>query len=130
MKRTVLIGLVLLAAASHPARADIIALWPDGSGDYPTIQDAIDDACDGDVIYLFPGTYTGDGNRDIDYLGKSITVQSVAPDFPSIVAATIIDCNVSEAEPHRGFYFHNNEDANAVLAVSYTHLTLPTSDLV
>jgi len=93
-----------------------MALWPDGSGDYPTIQAAIDDACDGDVIYLFPGTYTGDGNRNIDFLGKSIIVQSVAPDFPSIVAATIIDCNASEADPHRAFYFHNNEDANAIVA--------------
>jgi predicted outer membrane repeat protein len=115
MTRTFLVGLVLLVAVSQPARGDIIALWADGSGDYPTIQDAIDDACDGDVIYLFPGTYTGSNNTDIDFLGKSITVQSVAPDFPSIVAATIIDCNGSEAEPHQGFYFHS-EDANAVVS--------------
>ncbi|UCF44385.1 MAG: PQQ-binding-like beta-propeller repeat protein, partial [Planctomycetota bacterium] len=116
MKRMFLIALVMLALASQPARGEIIALWPDGTGDYPTIQAAIDDANDGDVIYLFPGTYAGDGNRDIDFLGKSIIVQSVAPDFPSIVAATIIDCNASEGDPHRGLYFNNNEDANAVVA--------------
>ncbi|UCC23513.1 MAG: PQQ-binding-like beta-propeller repeat protein [Planctomycetota bacterium] len=116
MKRIVLISLVLLAAASQAARGEIILLWPDGSGDYPTIQAAIDDANDGDVIYLFPGTYTGPNNTDIDFLGKSITVQSVAPEFPSIVAATIIDCNGTEADPHRGFDFQNYEDANAVLA--------------
>ena len=115
MKRTVLLSLVLLAAASQPARGEIIALWADGSGDYPTIQAAIDDACDGDVIYLFPGTYTGEGNRNIDFLGKSIIVQSVAPDFPSIVAATIIDCKEGD-NFYRGFDFDHNEDANAVLA--------------
>ena len=37
MTRTVLMGLVLLAAVSQPARGEIIAVWPDGSGDYPTI---------------------------------------------------------------------------------------------
>ena len=116
MKRIVLISLILLAAASHPARGEIILLWADGSGDYPTIQAAIDDANDGDVIYLFPGTYTGPNNTDIDFLGKSITVQSVAPEFPSVVAATIIDCNGTEADPHRGFDFQNYEDPNAVLA--------------
>ncbi len=115
MKRIVLISLILLAAASQAARADIIVLWADGSGDYPTIQAAIDDAADGDVIYLFPGTYTGPNNTDIGFRGKSITVQSVAPDFPSIVAATIIDCNASEAEPHQGFHFYSYEDANAVV---------------
>ncbi|MHC4365496.1 MAG: outer membrane protein assembly factor BamB family protein, partial [Planctomycetota bacterium] len=96
--------------------ADIIVLLSDGSGDYPTIQAAIDDANDGDIIYLLPGTYTGDGNRDLDFLGKSITVQSVAPDLPAIVAATIIDCNENDDNLYRGFHFHNNEDANAVVA--------------
>jgi predicted outer membrane repeat protein len=116
MKRTILLGFVLLVALSHPARADIIVLLPDGSGDYPTIQAAIDGANNGDIIYLLPGTYTGGGNTDLDFLGKSIAVQSVAPDLPAIVAATIIDCNGSKADPHRGFYFDKGEDANAVVA--------------
>ena len=116
MKRIVLISLVLLAAISQAAHGGIIVLWADGSGDYPTIQAAIDAAAGGDVIYLFPGTYTGPGNTDIHFLGKSITVQSVAPEFPSIVAATIIDCNGTEADPHRAFYFDSHEDTNAVLA--------------
>ena len=88
----------------------------DGPADFDTIQAAIDDSNDGDTIEVQPGTYTGDGNRDINYNGKAITVRSIDPNDPNIVAATIIDCNGTEGEPHRGFYFHNNEEANSVLA--------------
>jgi predicted outer membrane repeat protein len=82
---------------------------------YGTIQSAIDDANNGDVVVVADGTYTGPGNRDIDFLGKAITVRSTDPNDPNIVAATIIDCNGTEADPHRGFYFDNGEDANSVL---------------
>ncbi|MBN2589216.1 MAG: hypothetical protein JXA96_05110, partial [Sedimentisphaerales bacterium] len=44
--------------------------------DYPNIQAAIDDANDGDIVLVAPGTYTGEGNRDIDFMGKAITVKS------------------------------------------------------
>jgi predicted outer membrane repeat protein len=82
---------------------------------YPHIQAAIDAAVDSDTIILTPGTFRGDGNRDIDFKGKAIALRSIDPNNPNIVAATIIDCNGSEAEPHRGFYFHNGEDANSIL---------------
>ncbi|MHC4501364.1 MAG: LamG-like jellyroll fold domain-containing protein, partial [Planctomycetota bacterium] len=83
--------------------------------EYPTIQAAIDAAVYGDTVIVEPGIYTGTGNRDIDFLGKAITVRSVAPYDPYIVAATVVDCNGTEAEPHRGFYFHSGEDAKSVL---------------
>jgi hypothetical protein len=83
---------------------------------YVTIQAAIDDCNDGDVVIIAPGTYTGPGNRDIDYKGKAITVRSTDPNNSDIVAATIIDCNGTESDPHRGFNFHSGEDNNSVLA--------------
>ncbi|GAG96895.1 unnamed protein product, partial [marine sediment metagenome] len=83
--------------------------------DYANIQDAIDAAVDGDVVIVAPDTYTGDGNRDIDFHGKAITVRSIDPNDPNIVAATIIDCQGTFFDPHRGFYFHSNEDANSIL---------------
>ena len=39
--------------------------------DFPTIQAAIDDAGDDDVIELAGRTYRGPGNRDIDFQGQS-----------------------------------------------------------
>ena len=82
---------------------------------YPTIQTAIDAAVNGETVIIAPGTYTGPGNCDIDFNGKAITVRSIDPNDPNIVAATIIDCNGTKAEPHRGFYFHCGEDSNSIL---------------
>lgn len=45
----------------------------------------------GDTIVVLPGTYTGEGNRDIDLLGKAITIKSEDPENPDVVAATVIE---------------------------------------
>ena len=83
--------------------------------EYSTIQDAINASVDGDVVIVAPGTYTGDGNRDIDFLGKAITVKSVDPNDPNIVASTIINCQGTEFNQHRAFYFHTGESVKSVL---------------
>jgi hypothetical protein len=82
---------------------------------FETIQEAIDLAFNGASIIVAPGTYTGPGNRDIDFKGLEITVRSTKPNDPNVVATTVIDCQGSESEPHRGFYFHSGEDGNSVL---------------
>jgi hypothetical protein len=74
--------------------------------DFANIQQAIDSASYGDIIEVSPGTYTGNGNWDIDFKGKAITVRS-----SSGPGRTTIDC----AEGHRGFYFHQGEGRNSVL---------------
>ncbi len=79
--------------------------------EYGTIQAAIDAAIHWDTVIVADGIYTGDGNRDIDFLGKVITVRS--ENGPE---KCIIDCNGTEDNPHRGFYFHSGEDANSVLS--------------
>ena len=91
MKKTVAMFIWLLFAIACQAR--IITVDDDGPADFNNLQAAIDDANHGDVIEVQPGTYTGDGNSDIDFLGKAITVRSIDPNDPNIVAATIIDCN-------------------------------------
>jgi hypothetical protein len=74
------------------------------------IQYGIDAAIDGINVIVSPGVYTGQGNRDLDFLGKAITVRS--ENGPN---NCIIDCNGTGAEPHRGFYFHSGEDANSIV---------------
>jgi parallel beta-helix repeat protein/predicted outer membrane repeat protein len=109
MKKAVLfLTLVLLAV---PCAAEIIIVDDGGYGDFDNIQAAIDDSNDGDIIYVLPGTYTGTGNRDIDYGGRAVTVTGVEPQDPYFVAATVIDCQSAG----RGFYFHTGEGPNSVL---------------
>ena len=76
----------------------------------PTIQKAIDYSWDGTTVWVADEIYTGTGNRDIHFKGKSITVKSI-----NGPGNCIIDCNGSETDKHRGFNFHNNEGPNSVL---------------
>ncbi len=69
--------------------------------EYPTIQAAIDAAVDGDVVEIADGSYTGKGNRNLDFTGKSITLRSVSGD-PML-------CTVDCERNGRGFYFHSGE---------------------
>ena len=62
------------------------------------------------------GTYAGDGNRDIDFRGKAVTVRSVDPNDAEVVGATVVDCQGSSSAYHRGFHFHCGENANSVLS--------------
>ncbi|MCK4302909.1 MAG: right-handed parallel beta-helix repeat-containing protein, partial [Candidatus Eisenbacteria sp.] len=95
---------------TYIAEVEVVAPYvinPDGSGDYPTIQAAIDAAPEGMLIYLTDGVFTGDGNRNIDFLGKAITVKSQSGD----PAACAIDCQFAG----RGFFFCSGEAAESVL---------------
>ena len=108
--RTLSVGACLLLAAHAVSYGTMIRVNHDGTGDFATIQEAIDAAAEGDTVLVAPGVYAGEGNRDIDFTGKAITVRS--KDGPR---TCVIDCQGSEQDPHRGFYFHSNEDANSIL---------------
>jgi hypothetical protein len=82
----VFLGLACLFA---PASATTYLIRPDGTGDFPTIQEAIGAASDGDVIQLADGTYLGDGNSQIMFQGKAITVESQS-DNPAVCGLSAV----------------------------------------
>ena len=101
------VGLIFILAVATTASARAWRILPDGSGDAATIQAGIDSAAVGDCVLLAAGTYTGVGNRSIDFLGKAITVTS--KDGRDV---TIIDCQGLGF----GFGFHSGEGASSVLS--------------
>jgi hypothetical protein len=99
-----LLGLLIIAAlAIAPAHADTLHV----PGEYATIQDAIDASVDGDIVEIADGTYTGAGNKNLDFGGRAITVRSAAGD-PTFC---IIDCE----DDGRGFYFHCDEGPDSIV---------------
>jgi len=73
----------------------------------PTIQAGMDAASEGDTVLVAPGTYTGSGNRSLDFDGINKVVMS-----ESGAEATIIDC---ENSGYRGFQADTGEDSTSVI---------------
>jgi len=114
MKRIAFIIIACLVAGDV-CQARIITVDDDGPADFSTIQAAIDDANDGDTVTVRPGRYTGEGNRDISFRGKGITVRSLDPNDPNIVHGTVIDADANQTDEHRCFVFANAEGPSSVL---------------
>ncbi|MBT6217810.1 MAG: hypothetical protein HOI42_13735, partial [Candidatus Marinimicrobia bacterium] len=99
MKKIILSILILISLTF----SDIIHV-PD---DQQTIQMGIVFAANGDTVLVAPGTYTGTGNKNIDFYGKSITLLS-----ENGWENTTIDLE----DNGRAFYFHLNEDSTSVVS--------------
>jgi hypothetical protein len=97
---------VLIALAVSYAGATTITVDWSGSGDFTTIQAGIDSASAGDTVLVLAGTYTGAGNRNLDFGGTNLVLVSDAGS-----ATTIIDCESAA----RGLHFHNGEDTTSVV---------------
>jgi len=106
MKRSLTIEVVLLLLLATGSLAGIRRV----PLDYPTIQDAINASTHGDTVLVAPGVYTGEGNRDINFKAKAITVKS--ENGPT---GCIINCVSTSQGDYVGFRFNHGEDSNSVL---------------
>jgi predicted outer membrane repeat protein len=117
MNKTAALGLIGMLTLGTPLFARTLHV----PRDYNTIQRAIDDANDGDTVLVAPGTYTGDGNRDIEFKGKAILLKSETGARSCVIQCggqrpvNIIGQPPIEPEDHRGFYLHSHEDANSII---------------
>lgn len=80
----------------------------DGTGDFATITEAVGGADEGDVIELTPGTFTGAGNRNIDFGGRNLTLRAANGDAGS----TVLDAEGTAVDPRRVFLFTGGEGAS------------------
>ncbi len=86
-----------------------IVIDVNGTGNYTTIQEGIDNSVNGDTVLVYPGIYF----ENINYNGKNITVASlyIQTQKDSFIHKTTIDGN------HSGSVvtFSNGEDSTAIL---------------
>ena len=83
--------LIALFLPFSPIWSATIIVDMNGTGNYTSIQEGIDNASDGDIILVYPGTYY----ENINYIGKNITVASnyYTTGDDAYIDSTIIDGN-------------------------------------
>ena len=76
------------------------------SDPFKCIQGAINAAANGDTIIVRNGIYTGPNNRNLNFAGKAITLQSEnGPD----------NCIINPQQQGRGFVFLSGENSNTIV---------------
>jgi hypothetical protein len=79
--------------------------------DFSTIQMAIDSSSNGDTVLVADGIYTGEGNRDITFNGKSIVVRSENGPDSTVILGPPDTLQIGA----RGFVFNSGETADSKL---------------
>ena len=100
MGRLILVTVASILLFTPVCLARTWFVTPDGTGDAPTIQAAVDSARGGDTVLLDNGTFTGTGNRDILIGSKALNIISISGN-PELC---IIDCQGGpDGNNHRAF---------------------------
>ena len=74
-----------------PTDLNFVLVSPDGKRGYASIQAAVNAAQPGEIVLLANGVYRGEGNRDIDFRGKRLSLFSISGNPVDCV----IDCERS-----------------------------------
>ncbi len=110
MRVALVILILAVKAAAVPAATYTVR--PDGTGDFPTIRQAIAAAVNGDTLLLTDGVFTGMDNRDLDYGGRAICVRSQSGN----PEACVIECEGrTSGSVARGFVFASGEGPDSRL---------------
>jgi len=112
MRKSTLVPFLLLAL-STPAAATSYLIAPDGTGDFPTIQDALTASASGDSVLLADGTFSGAGNRNLQFGGKSLTILSQS--------GTPVTCTIDCEFAARGFTLVSIPASARIAGITITH---------
>jgi hypothetical protein len=107
------VSLVLLTVIASISPAATHVVRPDGTGDFPTIQQAVDAAGVGDIVELTPGTFTSLGNRGIAIQQHDLLIRSQDGD----PAGCTIDCQSAD----RGFYVTPTATGTRLEGITIAH---------
>jgi parallel beta-helix repeat protein len=116
-KIILIISVIACTFSLETASATTYYVDPNGSDDangltwptaFETIQKAIDTANDNDIIDVNAGTYY----ESIDFSGKAVSIRSLDPSNPQVVAETVIDGNNAD----KVITFDDSEDANSIVS--------------
>ena len=83
MSKSALLTTILLLITQTLSSAEILNV----PQEYTTIQEAVNNANEGDTVVVSPGTY----QENLHFQSRNITLTSTNPDDPDIVASTIIN---------------------------------------
>ena len=87
---------------------EVYDVYPGGQ-----IQPMLNIANSGDTVKVHDGVYTGEGNRDLDFLGKDIILTSVNGPKDCVIDGGTD--TVGWSEYYRGIWFRRNESDKAVV---------------